>query len=201
MNRKILSVLLALVLAFSCCLPALAESYVSYTHPDGIYSLEYPSDFSLMDKSNIDEVADLIESGAVEEFNSFAQYASSIRESNMVVFQQESGDNVNIVYADVGSDVSASDLILAVFPSLAEQYKGMLSGVVIDDPGTACTYGNYEYARLKLHYTLLGVELQLAQYYLTVNGTLYTFTFTFNGSIDAANQAIMEHMLSTFKVN
>ena len=196
--KKALSVMLALALLL-CCMPALAEEtaeYIPYTELTGQYSLEYPAGYQVLDDETVDALLSAMEGGEIDLGYDYSPYVTMIRESNIVYFfDQLTGNNINVVFQDLGGSLSAELIVMLSFPYTRMQYNTMFPDVAYDDEGSVHTVNGVDFARLALHFNQNGMPFFMEQYTVCLGNFLYNITF---GSYTGIREAEVEHVVSTF---
>ncbi len=162
---------------------ALAEGadWTTYTHPVGDYSIDYPSDWTAMDADSIDKIWDDVTAGKIKGLDpaTIEGNEQMVREGGVALFVAPSGAfNFNVMFEDIGAELTAEALVSAACPSAIESFRAMFQSMEVLDGGSKWTAGDVEYAIVFVQADAGGEQVMLNQAY-TMKGTmLYILTFT-----------------------
>ncbi|MBE5781867.1 MAG: hypothetical protein E7329_00965 [Clostridiales bacterium] len=204
--RKLLSVILALLLALSCC-PALAEEteYVQYTHPTLGYTAEVPNGWFALDTDTIASFVKVAFEGDLEGVDPAfaANLESELAGTDIAMFLAVNGSNINIVKQYLGLPISAELFMSMMMPSLLTQYEATFDEISFPDDGSVYyTEDERAFCSLTVTYMLNGQEVTCTQYYHMVDADMYVFTLTYAPDLDEDSmhdyRAHIRHMLDTF---
>lgn len=199
---KKLSLILAVMLVFVST-AAFASELTTYANETNGYQIDYPSDWTLLSKDSITEVTDMIANGEIEGLDSatISAYVSQVEQMDMMVALNDDGTNINLIYQDVGMELS-SDMLISMLPQMTAQFESIFSDFAATDAGSAVTLGDNSYVTVSGTYSLTGVSMMMSQYYASAGTTLYIFTITTPNpealDMDAQN-ALYESILTSFK--
>ena len=184
------------VVAPSADVPA----YEQYVDASG-YSLSYPVTWYPADDSTLAAIESITNNNSFDGVNmeTLRSAISSAKDSNLfMLYAPDFVSNLNVVTQEVGTSADAN-VLSGLFPSLLAQYKSMLGDTVtqINSGDTVVTYGGNTSACIAVYYELNGAPMQLEQYMLCPNGTLYTISYTTNSG-NETYRADVEDILASF---
>ena len=189
--KKVLSLILALMLAMSLFTCALGEIKMeTYTHPVLGFTIQAPADWLQLDSQNI---ATLMNDPSIA--NSFpnvdiSTYVDQCVSNEMTMFLNLYGGNFNIVSEYIGGAYSASQLVSLLMPALRDQYAQIFGVVDFIVEGDTIKLGNNEYAYLVY---ALGDTVG-AQYAICESGRIYYLTLTTTSAINTLEYIEIEKM-------
>lgn len=205
--KKLLAVLLALMMML-CCLPALAEEeapYTAYTHPRLGYTVEYPTEFVVLDADTLPLMLQMVGQMGLEGLDAATIQAlePQITSTDMVMFLDAyTGANMNIAAADVGMAITNELFLAMVMPTMLAQYEASFSNVTFYDKGSIAAFGENNFVQLVLNYDMAGMNNNFAQFFYLDGTVMYTIGYTISSAVDADTLAAMDevvvHLLSTF---
>ncbi|MBQ3079524.1 MAG: hypothetical protein IJC48_05930 [Clostridia bacterium] len=201
--KKLISLFLVIMMSVFAIASVSAEAneYILYTHPTVGYSLEYPSDWIALDTESVQELLTLFADDSSVEGLDLKSLAQQLTGTDMAMFIDMYGNNVNIIKQAMGMPISASDFV-TVLPMFMSQFEASYPGITFFDEGTVYTAGANQYAKMAYGYDLGGFYTYGEQFYDCSTGDLYTITFTAaSGSSEADIQSVypmIDHMLATF---
>lgn len=209
MMKKKGSLLLALwmlcVSLLACAQGVLAEEsaveYSTYTNETQGYSIDYPSNWTLLSKGTINSVMQMVTDGKIPGVDStmFEAYKAQIEGLDMAMMLAADGTNINVVGQDLGIEVTNELFAQMVLPTVLDQYPAMFPGIELVDKGSAVTAGEHEFMRIAGSLEMLGVKSQIEQYYTCKGKTMYVLTFTQPEASATEDKAeIKEAMLASF---
>lgn len=183
--KKILSVLMALallvlpVLSMAEAAEELEAVYETYTHTDDQYTIMYPSNWTLLNKENIQSMLEAIDSLGDEELSQMiAVYGSQMEQTDMVMMLNETGmTNINIVCQYVGMRAT-DEVLLSLAPTLVSQLGSAFEGIEFVNEGSLVELNGVNALMVEYAYELSGTAMQGAQVYVPGAENLYIFTFT-----------------------
>ncbi len=203
--KKLLSVLLVLcllavpMLALAEAAPALVEMQMeTYTHSSGTYSIQYPSDWTLLDRSTIDRLLALASNSSDEIKNHYSNIKAQLEVADIVMFMSPDMQcTANVSLQALGVPLSAEQI-----GSLSKQMQAGIQANLPDatfpDDGSIVTIGENEYFMLEATYTLAGTEFSTVNYMLAPKATLYTINFSTTAAAAEANAQAMSAILASF---
>lgn len=207
--KKLLAILLALLLALGC-MPALAEEeslYTAYTHPRLGYTVEYPTEFVVLDADTLPLMLQMVGQMGLEGLDAatLQTLEPQITSTDMVMFMDAyTGANVNIAAADVGMAITNELFLAMVMPTMLAQYEANFSNVTFFDKGSLVDFGENNFVQLILGYDMAGQSNYFAQFFFMDGTVMYTFGYTINAAMDEATiiatDAFVEHLLASFAV-
>ncbi len=162
---------------------ALAEDieWTTYSHPVGDYSIDYPSDWTAMDADSIDKIWDDVTAGKIAGMDVSMLEANEqvVREGGVALFVAPSGAlNCNVMFQDVGAELTMPELIEAACPSAIESFKAMFQEMEVLQAGGEMAAGDVHYAYVLVQASAGGEQVIISQAY-TMKGTmLYIVTYT-----------------------
>ena len=166
--KKLLAALLALMMLL-CCLPALAEeesTYTAYTHPRLGYTVEYPTEFVVLDADTLPLMLQMVGQMGLEGLDAATIQAlePQITSTDMVMFLDAyTGANMNIAAAAVGMAITNELFLAMVMPTMHAQYEASFSNVTFYDKGSIVTFGENNFVQLVLNYDMAGMNNNFAQ--------------------------------------
>lgn len=201
--KKLIALVIALMMF---ALPALADT-LTYTHPNRGYTLEYPAAWLAVDSSNVDQYIDLYNSGKMAftgtNAETLTQLKAQIAAQDMAVLVDPYANNVVVVAADVGMEITTEMFQMIMVPMLVEQIKAEVPGIEITDEGTIQELGDRSVITVGGTYTMSGIEVEIMQIYYLKGTMMYAFNLTANGFLgqDIVAQFALEalSMVGTFE--
>ena len=180
MMRKHLIALVAFVLLLAPVF-AMAENNAlnQYTHPEGLYSFQYPDGWTAMDRQYIDSLVSVGTSLEDEDLAQFiSQYSSMIEEMDMLMLLYKDGaTNVNISYQDTG--MPADDAVLLMLSKgVVDQFRTSMPDVTFITEGALVDIGENRCCMIEYTYPTYGIELYGAQVFISGEEKLYSLTYT-----------------------
>ncbi len=177
-------------------------AYEQYTDASG-YVITYPTTWYPADENTLAALENITNNNSFDGVNmdTLRNAIASAKDSNLfMLYAPDFVSNLNVVTQELGTSADAS-LLSSLFPSLLTQYKSMLGATVpqLNSDDTIVTYGDNTYARIAIYYELNGAPMQLEQYMLCPNGTLYTISYTTNSG-DETYLSDLEDILANFSV-
>ena len=200
--RKHLIALVAFVLLLTPVF-ALAENNVQnhYTHPDGLYSFQYPDGWTVMDRQYIDS---LVSQGTSLEDTDLAQfisqYGSMIEEMDMLMLLYKDGaTNVTISYQDTG--MPADDAVLLMLSKgVVDQFRTSMPDVTFITEGALVDIGENRCGLIEYTYPTYGIELYGAQVFISGEEKLYSLTYTSLADTADAQAADFADLMTSLQV-
>ncbi len=164
-------------------LGGLAEGaeWTTYTHPVGDYSIDYPSDWTVMDADSIDKIWDDVTAGKIKGLDPATLQGNEqmVREGGLALFVAPSGAlNCNIMFQDIGAELTMPELIEAACPSAIADFGQMFQEMEVLQGGGEMAAGDVHYAYVLVQANAGGEQVIISQAY-TMKGTIvYIVTYT-----------------------
>ena len=200
--KKIFCLILTAVLCVSFCMTAFAaDQYSAYTHKTQGYSLEYPSDWLVLDTETVSAVLKDAGNQAAYANIDIEAYAQSITSSDMVMFMKADGDNMSVVSQYIGQAFSADALVKELAGALVNQYKQLMPGAEFIVEGDVFEIEGREFAYIMYSWNngytdVLGIQAMNCD-----SGSLFYFTLTCDDTENTVefirNFRLFEHMMET----
>lgn len=187
--KKLLSMIMAMMMLAMPVL-AMAEDaeWSTYTDPNGNYSFNYPTGWTVLDEESIDKIMETADTMGDEQLSAMVQqYAPQIKQSGMVILiTDDMTNNVNIVRQDMGMELDDTmmEMLATMLPS---QLEAQMEGIEwLADPSYV-DLAEGKALLLQYSYELAGVKIVGVQAYAGVGTVLYAFTLTTaGGDVEAA---------------
>ena len=201
--KKLLSALLTLCLLV---LPmvSLAEAATqdmqmeTYTHSSGAFSMQYPSDWTLLDRSTIDTLISMAANSSDEVKNVYENVKQQLAAADIVmILSPDMQCTANVTVQALGASMTAEQ-ISSLSAQLQSSIKLNLPTATFPNDGSVVTVGSNEFFMLEAVYTLSGVEFNSITYMTAPNTNLYTVNFTVASSVVDANIDAMGAILASF---
>lgn len=202
------SLLLALLLCVSllaCAQGVLAEEaaveYSTYTNETQGYSIDYPSNWTLLSRGTIDNLMQVLTSGSVPgiDATAFEAYKTQIEGLDAAMMLAADGANLSVIGQDLGLEVTNELFIQMILPTMLEQFPVMYPGIELVDEGSTVTAGEREFVKIAGSLEMMGSKAQVEQYYACIGKTLYILTFTEPGeSVGEDKAEIVQAVLASF---
>ena len=205
--KKVLALTLALMLlcagvafASTDSAPAGDATFLTYTNPTNGFSIQYPSDWTMLDKATIGDVINRVTGGSIAgvDGSTLQAYQQKIEAMDMIVCLGPGGVNFNVNYADAGTEITSGLVINSITPAVVQQFKSMFTSVDIQVADQVTTIGGVEY--VANIYVINGTTL-MSQLVPTGGTTLYTLTFTvpnYQSADMSAIDALMGQVAASF---
>lgn len=201
--KKLLATLLALCLLavpmFGLAEAATAEMEMeTYTHSTGSFSMQYPSDWTLMDRTTIDTLISLAANSSEEVKTIYSNVKSQLEVADIVMFlspDMQCTANVNV--QALGTAMTGEQ-ISSLSKQLQSSIQLNLPTATFPDDGSVVTVGDNEYFMLEAVYTIAGTEFHAVNYLTAPNTNFYTINFTVATAAVDANMQAMGAMLASF---
>jgi len=203
--KRLVSTLLAAVIALVPVFAAAGVTYATYQNEAKGYSIDYPDIWALLDKYTMDSVRDALASGEMKiegmDTSALDAYETQIDSTDMVMFMSADGAvSVNIIDSPV--PMYTSDLVIStVCPEVLQQFRSMFPDFTpLSDPRVEMA-GGLEFVETAGQYTLAGMNFITRQAYHCTDSTMYAITCTINSSLNPdmdSLEAILSDMLASF---
>ncbi len=186
---------------------ALAQGaeWLTYAHPDAGYSIDYPSDWTAMDRDSIDRIWDDVTAGKIKGLDPATLESNEelVRNGGVALFVAPGGAvNYNVMYQDIGATLTADELIEAACPSAIEGLREMFPKMEVLIGGSRWVAGDVQYAQVLIRAEAGGEQVMIDQAYTMKGSMLYILTFTVfpDRGIDLEEAgAIMDRIGASFK--
>lgn len=203
--KKLFALMMALLMVLGC-VPAMAESaeapYTAYVHPTLGYTLEYPTNWLMIDTETLPVMMELAQQMDMEgiDLSMLGSLEQQILETNMTMFMDAmTGSNVNIAKQEIGMPIDINSFATMMLPMLKTQYEQMFAGAVFEETDPIVTIGETQYCYLSMSYQVNGQTNCLEQFYLVDGTAMYIIAATYSEA--AASDELIENMgyiLATF---
>lgn len=198
--KKLFALVLALALSLSVFAVAETSAYTNYTHPVLGYTVQYPADWFTIDSETLVELLPLMTEATGGAFD-YESFADQVIQTNMAMFMNEKGDNINITVQSIGIPVTADTLLVLMGDSLIATYESMFENIAFIDKGSVYETNGKQYVQLIYAYNMVGTNMTGYQYLTCESGNMYTFSMT-SATTDTAELesyiAVLDNMLATF---
>lgn len=187
--RKLITLLLAVMLlalpVMSLAQETTAETK-TFTQADGLYTFDYPSTWTTMDRASIDATLELAKTLGDETLtNSLESYKDIMSQMDIAMIMSEDRlCNVVISFQEIGAPLS-SEQLLSLAPSLVAQYEVSFSEFEATNPGSTLDVGENSFMLMEYNASSVGQSIQGAAFYIVPDTKLFTIVLTApGGTID-----------------
>ncbi|MBQ4074827.1 MAG: hypothetical protein IJD39_06465 [Clostridia bacterium] len=178
--------------------PALAEDTLTYTHPTHGYSLEYPAAWLAVDATNIDQYIELFNNNEISFTGTNAPTLTNMKDQivgqDIVVLVDPHANNLLVVCADMGMELTNEMFQMVMVPMVVESVKAQAPGIEITADGTIQEMGDRSFIAVGGNVNISGIPAEIMQMYYLEGTMMYCFTVTLTGAFgaEAAEQFAME---------
>lgn len=189
--KRALAFLLALVLC-AACIPAMAETAQTYTHPTHGYSFEVPASWLCVDKTNVQDYINAMMTGEMAftgiDGMTLTQLKPQLELADMVFFICSANNNVTFRKVDFGMELTMEQFTANLLPQLNQATLNAIPGAVLNDAGSQITLGDKTFVTTVTYYEILGTSVAADALYYVEGTAMYELIITSRDTGNAAER-------------